>query len=124
MCAQNKKVLERGYDAAQMHGAGRQRSAAWWKGLGDALLAEGYVAEKRQDLLRLITVGPRGQKLLEGARHGRTPPVLLAVSAEMEQEEKGVGPTTPPLPDGGGLNAMQAQLKQQGFGEVRNWGGC
>eukprot|EP00850_Spirogloea_muscicola_P014425 SM000103S09517 [mRNA] locus=s103:499035:503353:+ [translate_table: standard] len=51
--SQAKKVLERGYERSQMHGAGRHRTSLWWKALADQLMAEGFLVEKLSDTFRL-----------------------------------------------------------------------
>lgn len=43
-----------GPDGSKLHGAGSARSEDWWKGLGNVLMGQGYLASKTKAVSRFI----------------------------------------------------------------------
>lgn len=43
-----------GPDGAKLHGAGSNRSEDWWKGLGNVLMGQGYLASKTKAVRRAL----------------------------------------------------------------------
>ncbi|EFJ31593.1 hypothetical protein SELMODRAFT_408296 [Selaginella moellendorffii] len=106
-----KKVVERGYEKLHVHGLGREKTATWWKALGDQLLSLGYLRETREKF-RTVSVSQKGQRFLEELPNGAS--LVLPVTEEMLREEKSSAPDTAtastPGPTLNGLPEVEMKL--------------
>ncbi|CAN6468404.1 unnamed protein product [Victoria cruziana] len=85
--SRSRKIIDNHFEELQVHGLGRDHSANWWKGLGDLLIAHGYLSEKVTDVYRIVRVSKLGMDYLHEATAGHHPPLVLVLTSEMLVEE-------------------------------------
>ncbi|PIA41022.1 hypothetical protein AQUCO_02300062v1 [Aquilegia coerulea] len=85
--SRSKKILHHEFDKLPLHGHGRDFSSNWWKALGDQLISKGYLQETVKELYRVVSVSTKGAQFLSSISGDNLPPLLLAVTAEMVDEE-------------------------------------
>ncbi|KAL3696410.1 hypothetical protein R1sor_010486 [Riccia sorocarpa] len=116
-----RKIVEQGYDKSPVHGLGRKKSALWWKGFGDQLLAEGYLLETRKITpvaqIRLVSVAFKGETFLSSASHVGKTSLMLPLTPEMVDEEKKQAGLARSLSVSEGHVSMSDHLKSSGFSE-------
>ncbi|KAF3792903.1 ATP-dependent DNA helicase [Nymphaea thermarum] len=85
--SRSRKIIDNHFEELPTHGLGRDRSVNWWKGLGDLLIAHGYLSERLTDVYRIVRVSKPGMDYLHATSIGRQPPLVLALTSEMFAEE-------------------------------------
>ncbi|XP_020521838.1 uncharacterized protein LOC18432470 isoform X1 [Amborella trichopoda] len=86
--SRSKRIVENHFDGLPLHGLGRDHSINWWKGLGDQLLAHGYLTEAVQDVYRTVSVSPTGTQFLHASSADHQPPLILVLTHEMVEENQ------------------------------------
>ncbi|XP_031497225.1 uncharacterized protein LOC116262218 isoform X2 [Nymphaea colorata] len=85
--SRSRKIIDNHFEELPTHGLGRDRSVNWWKGLGDLLIAHGYLSERLTDVYRIVRVSKQGMDYLHATSIGCQPPLVLALTSEMFAEE-------------------------------------
>ncbi|XP_077236964.1 uncharacterized protein LOC143878578 isoform X2 [Tasmannia lanceolata] len=86
--SRSRKILDSHFDQLPSHGLGKVYSSNWWKALADQLIAYGYLKETVQDIYRTVSVSPTGVEFLSTSSTAHQPPLVLAVTCEMADEEE------------------------------------
>ncbi|KAL0911570.1 hypothetical protein M5K25_019719 [Dendrobium thyrsiflorum] len=85
--SRSRKTVDNKFDKLPMHGHGKDYTTAWWKSLAGLLIAHGYLKEIADDIYRKVSVSPTGLQYLHSANFDDQPPLILALSNEMIDEE-------------------------------------
>lgn len=84
----SKKIVDNNYDKLPVHGMGKNYSSNWWKALAGLLIAHDYLMEISHDMYRTVSVSSSGKEFLSSANEMHQPPLVLAITSEMIEEEE------------------------------------